>query len=53
MLVCNVTVAELVKVPPLGVIVGALTATAGGRATDKVKLVVAWYRLFFPVTVIV
>ena len=53
MLVCNVTVAELVKVPPLGVIVGALTAAAGGDATDKAKLVVASYCLFFPVTVIV
>ena len=51
MLVCNVTVVELVKVPPLGVIVGALTAAVGSWATDKVKLVVAWYRLF--VTVIV
>jgi hypothetical protein len=52
-LVCNVTVAELVKVPPLGVIVGALTAAAGGDATDKAELVVAWYCLFFPVTLIV
>jgi hypothetical protein len=50
-LVCNVTVVDSVKVPPLGVMVGVLTAVAGCM-TNKVKLVAAWYCLFFPLTVI-
>ena len=53
MLVCNLTVAEVVNVSPLGVMVGALTVAVGAWLTDKVKLVVAWHSLFFPVTVIV
>lgn len=50
MLVCNATVVDSVKVPPLGVMVGVLTAIVG-CATDKVKVVAAWYCLFFPLTV--
>jgi hypothetical protein len=50
-LVCNVTVDDSVKVPPLGVMVGVLTAIVG-CVTDKLKLVAAWYCLFFPLTVI-
>lgn len=53
MLVCKLTLTELAKLPPFGFIVGALTAAMGGWVTDKAKLVVAWYCLFFPVTVIV
>jgi hypothetical protein len=39
-LVCNVTVVNSVKVAPLGVMVGVLTATVG-CVTNKVKVVVA------------
>jgi len=52
-LVCNATVIESTKVPPLGFIAGAVTAAVGSCVTDKAKLVAAWYWLFFPVTVIV
>ena len=52
MLVCNATVVDSVKVPPLGLMVGGLTATVG-CLTDKVKLVTAWYGLFLPLTVTV
>jgi hypothetical protein len=48
--VCNVTVVDSVKLPPLGFMVGVLTATVG-CLTDKLKLVTAWYGLFFPLTV--
>jgi hypothetical protein len=51
-LVCKFTVVDSAKVPPLGVMVGVLTATVG-CVTDKLKLVAAWYCLFFPLTVTV
>ena len=38
--VCIVTETELVKLPPLGVIVGVATVVIGGRLTVKLNVVV-------------
>jgi hypothetical protein len=52
--VCNVTNTESVYSPPSGVIVGAATvsvgALTGGAVTSRLKLVVFWNWLFWPLT---